>query len=671
MLRRNSLHIELLVALLLGSAVAHARSDILSVNFYAWGRVNQGPDKEWNLPEWRETLTLEPNQAAGVGDWETTGWVNYYVPWSPSAPQKPVTITSASGYRATFTLITCRNGAPYHWTTKRETLLGDGNGDLMDGHANATEQNNKPFEMTMSDIPFGKYDVIVYLGGNEGQWGDGRGKIVFNEGPEQDFYLGPKAEFSGFVEIVDANTAGNYIVYEGVTGSSFTLRVWGNGFNHLAPCGFQIRPVDAPVGHWKLDETSGEIAFDSSGNGHDGILSANPAPLWTTDPDRGNVLEFGPGNDMVDCGAGLSAGENLTVALWVKPADGVTYMRPVTCYDGDYSENPGWFLMLRKDDWAPNVPPNVWFRITGTEGGWDAGDLWINECWTPGEWTHMAFTFDEDTDTLSGYINGEPAGKTVVPEGRSVATETNPLILGATGGENYRGLMSDVYLYDVALTGAQIWKLANPNAIPVPNGSFEEVYKPGSTVIIADLGLNWTRGVGANTPIDHDTVTYSDGTTGASVDVPGWNNTPGYPPSYDWPVGCGSIAGETPAADGFYYYAVNGGDWGNPQGGTIVSDAPVAKVQSGLTYTLSVLVSGPSGPAAPVVLELLADGVPLTPSSSVDPQVSGDWQEFSRTYDAASLDGHLGESLTIRLGIGGGASGAQTLFDAVRLSYVQ
>ncbi len=69
------------------------------------------------------------------------------------------------------------------------------------------------------------------------------------------------------------------------------------------------------------------------------------------------------------------------------------------------------------------------------------------------------------------------------------------------------------------------------------------------------------------------------------------------------------------------------------------------------------------------VLELLADGVALTPGSSEDPALSGEWQEFSRTYDAASLAGHVGESLTIRLGVGRGASGGQSHFDAVSLSY--
>jgi len=227
----------------------------------------------------------------------------------------------------------------------------------------------------------------------------------------------------------------------------------------------QTEQTVGPVGYWKLDETSGAIAQDSSGNGYDGILSADPepAPVWTTDPERGNVLEFVPGLDYVDCGPGVGAGQDLTVALWIKPAD-VELMRPISCFDGgDYSENPGWFLMLRHDDWGepPQVPPNAWFRMTGTEGEWNSGDLWIDECWAPDEWVHMAFTFDEDTDTLSGYINGELAGITVVPEGRSVASDMNPLIMGHGGGyEEYQGLMDEVCIYDIVLTEAEILNLA-------------------------------------------------------------------------------------------------------------------------------------------------------------------------------------------------------------------
>jgi len=70
------------------------------------------------------------------------------------------------------------------------------------------------------------------------------------------------------------------------------------------------------------------------------------------------------------------------------------------------------------------------------------------------------------------------------------------------------------------------------------------------------------------------------------------------------------------------------------------------------------------GDAIPVVLELLVDDgeviTALAPTSSVSPDLTGDWQEFFRTYDTLP-DGDV----TIVLGVGRGASGAQSRFDKV------
>jgi len=212
-------------------------------------------------------------------------------------------------------------------------------------------------------------------------------------------------------------------------------------------------------------------------------------------------------------------------------------------------------------------------------------------------------------------------------------------------------------------------------AITVPNGDFEEIYKPGSTTITADLGDGWTQGLGPGAPMDDGTATYSDGTTGDAVDIPGWigadpqgwiDNGGTYDRDTSFPNRQGSVARQSDTPDGLYYYLSNGGGWGNAAGGLIISEAPLATVESGLTYTLSMLANGG---ATPVVLEMLADGVALTPSSSLDPQLSGEWQEFSRTYDAASLADHVGKSLTIRLGVGRRAGGGQSHFDAVSLYY--
>ena len=110
-------------------------------------------------------------------------------------------------------------------------------------------------------------------------------------------------------------------------------------------------------------------------------------------------------------------------------------------------------------------------------------------------------------------------------------------------------------------------------------------------------------------------------------------------------------------------YLANGGGYANPAGGLIVSEASLGNVEDGI-YMLSMMANGE---ATPVVLELLAGGTVITPTSSVDPVLSGTWQEYSRTYKSASLVGFIGEPLTISLGVGRYSTGSQSRFDDVKL----
>ncbi len=66
--------------------------------------------------------------------------------------------------------------------------------------------------------------------------------------------------------------------------------------------------------------------------------------------------------------------------------------------------------------------------------------------------------------------------------------------------------------------------------VPVPNGSFELIYKPNSRMITADIGDGWTNGVGDDTPMNGDQIAiFWYGMSGTLVDIPGWINAP------DWP----------------------------------------------------------------------------------------------------------------------------------------
>ena len=231
-----------------------------------------------------------------------------------------------------------------------------------------------------------------------------------------------------------------------------------------------------------------------------------------------------------------------------------------------------------------------------------------------------------------------------------------------TTGKRNKTVLTLAAVAIVALAIGQV----QAETINVPNNSFELIYKPGETTITADLGGGWTNGVGPDSPMNgSQTATFSDGSSGGFVDIPGWINVPGWPASHSWPQGCGSVTRQSGnAPDGDYYYTANGGGYGNSQGGAIESDAPLTINNDG-TYRISFLANGP---VEPVLLELLANDVVITPSSSVDPPAPYAWpDEFSRTYDVASLGGHLGEPLRIRVGWGPDATGTQSHLDNVTL----
>ena len=83
----------------------------------------------------------------------------------------------------------------------------------------------------------------------------------------------------------------------------------------------------------------------------------------------------------------------------------------------------------------------------------------------------------------------------------------------------------------------------------------------------------------------------------------------------------------------------------------------------------SILVAYARGGATPFVLRLLADGVEVTPTSSIDPQPAGTWQKFSRTYAPAELARHVGKKITIVCGLDRDAKGTQTAIDDLSLRY--
>jgi hypothetical protein len=282
----------------------------------------------------------------------------------------------------------------------------------------------------------------------------------------------------------------------------------------------------------------------------------------------------------------------------------------------------------------------------------------------------VEYYFEETT----GHSGGSDSGWTTNP----VYNDTG---LSASTQYTYTVQIRDALLNTgTASSPASETTYPTGGTITLPNSGFETIYKPDSTVITGVLspsGSSWTQGVGPDCPIDSGQYNFSDQTTGTLADIPGWlgydkagwiawGGTYGRDQATGNLQGSVSTTGGNHTPGGLNCYLANGGGWGNAAGGLIVSNASLGNIASVATYTLSMYAKGD---ATPVVLKLLANGTELTPTSSVSPTLSGDWQEFSRTYDAGDITSYVGQAMTIVCGIGRNASGNQTQMDDVSLSY--
>jgi len=237
------------------------------------------------------------------------------------------------------------------------------------------------------------------------------------------------------------------------------------------------------VAYWPLDEGTGDVAHDVVG-GFDGQFHDNPGhpggnpgnPTWISPGQVGTgALDFYRGN-YVNSGAGVTTAPDITVAFWMKTHRNY-FQRPLAVSTGDYSADPGWMVMLRRDE----PPRGVWFRIHGDNGAsnWDDGDLHINEpVYADDTWVHMTFTFDSVTREIKGYIDGELRGTAHAAGCRSVANTVDDLRFGNTGtGENYMGALDEIAIWNNALTPGEVLDVY----LSGPKNT-----QPGNDVVVTD-----------------------------------------------------------------------------------------------------------------------------------------------------------------------------------------
>jgi hypothetical protein len=237
------------------------------------------------------------------------------------------------------------------------------------------------------------------------------------------------------------------------------------------------------IGWWKLDESSGTTAADSSGNGNNGTLSG--APAWQQAGGHlAGALNFNNISDFVDCGSAASLNTpSVTVAFWMKPSK-VAVMGPVD----KLPMNTGVGYAVRLRDTGA-----IWFRL-GSEPGTQVDVYGAPNSYASGVWTHVAGTFDSASGSAKLYINGVLGAQTTYAG--TLSTASTHLLLAKenkTSNEGYAGALDDVRVYDHALTSSEI-------ATVMEGGSVAEVIRfvpAGMSAGSTGCSFSWSGATGA------------------------------------------------------------------------------------------------------------------------------------------------------------------------------
>jgi len=211
-------------------------------------------------------------------------------------------------------------------------------------------------------------------------------------------------------------------------------------------------PTDGLIGHWKLDEASGDAA-DASGNGNGGKLQGDAKP--SEEAPRGFVnprsLAFDGKSARVNVGdrASLTVRDALTLAAWVRPTANSEPVGIILNKEGEY-------------ELARSENGRFQFAVASSQPGWDFIDtgreLPLND------WTHVAVTYSSDGKKAKAYVDGKEVFSTDAFGGiGDTHPESNELWIGGRskdgGCEYFAGRIAEVRIYDRALSAEEIRKV--------------------------------------------------------------------------------------------------------------------------------------------------------------------------------------------------------------------
>jgi hypothetical protein len=224
--------------------------------------------------------------------------------------------------------------------------------------------------------------------------------------------------------------------------SLVTSNEWNTVVPNRAIISF-IRWDRSLLGSWPLDETSGSIAGDATGNGNNGtIVNA----VYNTNGKFGGSLTFAGNGDYVNLGDPSSGAfdfgttQNFSVSAWVKTnsSGGIKYM----VNKGD--TNASYWLRFEAN--------NTIKFLLDYGSTYDAAQSTVT--YTDGKWHHVIGTADRIAG-LKLYVDGVLVGQDSSLTGGNISNAL-PLTIGANSTNTMNGQIDEVKLFGYALTSKEV-----------------------------------------------------------------------------------------------------------------------------------------------------------------------------------------------------------------------
>ncbi len=201
------------------------------------------------------------------------------------------------------------------------------------------------------------------------------------------------------------------------------------------------------VGHWKFDENTGTIAYDSSGYGQHGNLFNNPT---RTEGKISKALSF-DGTDRyvrILSTSNLQVTGDLTINVLVYPTN---------CGVG----RQGIIFKHYNNEYELILEPNCSVSFYQGDGAWEEIQEPSGFNAPQNTWTHLTVVRVAGNKRLYFYKNGELVGND--DYSKNPLSSNYPVIIGKRDGTSsyFNGLIDDVRIYNRALSSEEIQKLYN------------------------------------------------------------------------------------------------------------------------------------------------------------------------------------------------------------------